>query len=389
MDTILMDIAIMLLMGLGFERISKCLKLPSVTGYLVAGLLLGPSVFKIIPATILGQFSILSSLALGFIAFSVGGEFKLKYFKRVGFTPIVIAFTEALGAMIFVTGALLICGVDVTFSILMGAIATATAAASTIMVVKQYNAKGPVTETLLSVVALDDAFCLIIFGFAVTIAEAFTATENVSIISTLVQPIWEVGGSIFLGTFFGFIMKYPIKWSTSRNSELSIIIAFICITVAGADLLGFSSLLTCMAMGATFANLDKKSDEIMEIADVFTPPLYMMFFIISGAGLNLSVLPSIGLVGVIYIIFRVVGKILGASLGAKIMHASPNIQKYLGPTLIPQEGVAIALALLAETIVPEYAVQIRAVVLFGTLIYGIIGPAITKFSLKKAGELTV
>ncbi|WP_305767514.1 cation:proton antiporter [Candidatus Epulonipiscium viviparus] len=386
MDTILTDLAIMLLVGLIFEKIANKLKLPSVTGYLAAGLLLGPSLLKIVSVDIISDFAIISNLALGFIAFSVGGEFKLSYFRRVGAAPIVIAIFEALGAMLLVTGVMLLFNFDLTFSLVLGAIATATAAASTIMVVKEYNAKGPVTETLLSVVALDDAVCLISFGFAVTIAKAI-ATGSGSMVAMLLEPFGQIFGSLVTGVVLGFLMKFPIIWVKNKGGQLSVIIAFVALTIAVADLFGFSSLLTCMAMGAMFANVYVESDSIVDVADEITPPLYMIFFVISGAELDVSVLPTLGLVGMIYIVFRVVGKISGAAIAAKIMRAPATVQKYLGATLIPQEGVAIALALLAEDVVPEYAIQIRAIVLCGTFIYGMIGPALTKTALKRAGEI--
>ncbi|OON97908.1 MAG: sodium:proton exchanger [Epulopiscium sp. Nele67-Bin005] len=386
MDTILLVTGTMLLVGLVFEKFAKLLKLPSVTGYLVAGLLLGPSVFDVIPEDIIGKFAIISNLALGFIAFSIGSEFKISYFKRVGLTPIVVAILEAVGAMVFVTSVLLLIGTDLTFALVLGAIASATAAASTIMVVKEYNAKGPVTETLLSVVALDDAVCLVTFGFAVAIAEALTSGGS-SLIVSLIEPFTEVFLAILLGLFAGYVMKIPIKYSTSDGSQLSIVIGFIAIIVAVSNIFELSGLLTCMAMGAMFGNVYQKSDMVVKISDAITPPLYMLFFVISGSELNLSVIPSVGVVGLIYIVFRVVGKMMGAYFGAKLMNAPETVQKYLGATLIPQEGVAIALALLAESVVPDFASQIRAIVLCSSLIYGIVGPVISKNALKLAGEI--
>ncbi len=258
--------------------------------------------------------------------------------------------------------------------------------AKAVKVIQEYKAKGPVTETLLSVVALDDAVSLIAFGFSITIAKVITTGQG-SLGMAILEPFIEVGCSILFGMLIGYLMKFPIQWFTQKGGRLSIIIAIVAITVSGADMLGLSNLLSCMAMGATFANVYYDSDYIMKVGDRITYPLYMLFFVVSGAELDLSVLSTVGLMGGIYIIFRVVGKIFGAYLAGNIMKAPPTVKKYLGVTLIPQEGVAIALALLAAEVVPDYANQIKAIVLGASLIYGLFGPALSKYSLEKAGEI--
>lgn len=383
----LMNLAIILLTGLVFGRLMRLVKMPNVTGYLIGGLLIGPSVLNLVHGEALEQLAFMSSIALGFIAFSIGSEFKASYFKRVGMTPIVIAILEAMVAVVLVIAALIAFGFDPAFSFVLGAIAAATAPAATIMVIRQYRAKGPVTETLLSVVALDDAVALIGFGIAVAIAQMIENPGSGSLFLQLLDPIKEIAGSLAGGGLLGFLIMIPLRFFHDEDSRQALIYAFIFIALFVSSTFGFSDLLTCMAMGAVFANLSNESDRVMSIADRLTPPIFMAFFVISGADLKLSILPSIGLVGIIYVVMRVVGKFLGAYAGAKIMHASEPVQKYLGWALLPQAGVAIGLTVVAQTVVPQYAETIRAVVLCGTLIYELIGPSVSKWALKQAGEI--
>lgn len=380
-------LAVILLTGLLFGKLAKLVKLPNVTGYLIGGLLIGPSVLGLIPGETVSQLTMISDMALGFIAFSIGSEFKISYFKRVGFTPIVIAILEALCAVWFVLGGLLLAGFKLPFSLILSAIAAATAPAATIMVIKQYKAKGPVTETLLSVVALDDAVALIAFGFAVTIAKSIISPNTGSLAMSILDPIFEVVITLVAGSLLGLAFAFLLKFFKSQANHLNLSAAFVFLTITCAKMLNVSALLTCMAMGAVLVNLSDASEDAMKITDMVTPPLFMMFFVLSGAGLDISILPSIGVVGVIYIILRVAGKMFGAWAGGAFMKAPATVRKYLGPALIPQAGVAIGLTFVAQTVVPEYADTIRAVVLCGTLIYEIVGPAIVKISLTKAGEI--
>lgn len=380
------NLAIMIFAGMFLGRMAKHLKLPNVTGYLVAGLLLGPCVLNIVPEDFLGSISILSDVALGFIAFSIGNEFKISYFKRVGAAPIVIACFESLFAVLFVLGGLLLCGKELPFSLVLSAIAAATAPAATIMVIKQYKAKGPVTETLLSVVAIDDATALILFSVCVAIAQALNHTTT-SLAASLLAPLREVGGALLVGAILGFIFLVPMRFFKKKGNRLSLIFGFIFIGLGLAKLLGVSELLLCMAMGAVIANLSADVKQIMDLCDGVTPPLYMLFFVASGADLKVDVLPTVGVIGAVYIILRVVGKIIGAAVGSTVGKTSSVVKKYLGYALLPQAGVAIGLSLAAGSVVPEYAGQIRAVILCATLVYELIGPAVTKMALKGAGEI--
>ncbi|MBO5290576.1 MAG: cation:proton antiporter [Clostridia bacterium] len=381
------DLGLMIFVGMALGRLVKKIKLPNVTGYLLAGLLLGPSILGLLSEEFLSGITVISDAALGFIAFSIGNEFKISYFKRVGATPIIIACLESFFAVAFVTVALMLAGCSTTFSLVLGSIAAATAPAATIMVIKQYKAKGPVTETLLSVVAIDDATALIMYSISIAAATALSG-GNATVKELVLKPVIEIGGALVVGAILGFLFLLPMKAFKKDGNRLSLIIAFIFVGLGLSQLCGFSSLLLCMAMGAVVANFSPDVNQIMKLSDRITPPIFMLFFVASGADLKLSVLPAVGLVGVIYIVVRVVGKMFGASLGAIVCKAGKNIRKYLGPALVPQAGVAIGLSLAASSVVPEHASEIRTVILCGTLIYELVGPVIAKTCLKKAGEIT-
>ena len=380
------DLALMIFAGMAMGRLVKKIKLPNVTGYLLAGLLLGPSVLGILSEDFLTAVSVISDAALGFIAFSIGNEFKISYFKRVGVTPIVIATLESLFAVVFVAAALMIAGFEASFSLVLASIAAATAPAATIMVIKQYRAKGPVTETLLSVVALDDATALIMYSVAIAVAKALTGA-SLSAKELVLPALIEIFGALLAGAALGFIFLLPLKFFKKDGNRMSLIVGFIFAGMGLSKLCGFSSLLFCMAMGAIVANFSGDVNKLMDLSDKITPPIFLLFFVASGADLKISVLPSVGIAGILYVIVRVAGKMFGATLGAVICKAEKNIKKYLGPALLPQAGVAIGLSLVAGEAFPEYATQIRAIILCGTLIYELIGPAISKLSLKKAGEI--
>lgn len=381
-----LNLGIMIFMGLIIGRLMKFIKLPNVTGYLLAGLLLGPSALGLLSENFVAEISIISDCALGFIAFSIGNEFKISYFKRVGATPIVIASLESLFAVVVVVAALMATGHDATFSLVLGSIAAATAPAATIMVIKQYKAKGSVSETLLSVVAIDDATALIIYSLSIALATAISG-KGASAKELFLAPVIEIGGALVVGAILGFLFLIPLKYFKKDGNRMALIVGFIFAGLGLSQLAGFSSLLLCMAMGAIIANMSNDVGHIMKLCDKITPPIFMLFFVASGADLKLSVLPAVGAAGVIYIVFRVFGKMLGATLGAVISKADKNIKKYLGPALIPQAGVAIGLSLAASSVLPEHAKEIRTIILCGTLVYELVGPAIAKTCLKKAGEI--
>ena len=382
-------LSFMLFAGLLMGRTVKMIHLPNVTGYLLAGLFFGPYCLKILPLDFVSEMTIISDIALAFIAFTIGAEFKMSYLKKVGLTPIIIALFEALTAVFAVTIALFAFGFDFELALLLGAIASATAPAATIMVVKQYRAKGPVTETLLSVVALDDAVALMAFGFATAIVATLETPGKVSILATVLNPIFEICGSIIVGFLMGILFVIPLRYFKKDSNRTIIMTAFVLMGSAVADFLHLSPLLLCMCMGAMLANISSATTHILKLSDNITPPIFVMFFVLSGAELNVTILPEIGLIGLVYVIFRVIGKVAGASIGAYIMKAQDTVKKYIGFALVPQAGVAIGLSLIASQQIPSYGATIRAVILCATLIYELIGPAITKTALQKAGEITL
>ncbi len=384
---IMVYLAIALMLALLSSKLMKLVKLPNVTGYLITGLIAGPYCLGLIPAEIIESLSIIPEVALGFIAFSIGSEFRISYLKKVGKSPVIIATLESVFAVLFVDGILFAFGYDKAFSLCLGAIAAATAPAATLMVVKQYRAKGPVTDTLLPVVALDDATALMCFGISVAIAKVIENGGGDTVWGTILSPVLEIVGALGIGAVMGLLFKILVMWFTGRGNRLALTYVFVFACIGLGDMLGVSSLLACMALGAVFANTAKQSDMVFEQTDRMTPPIFMMFFFLSGAELDISIIPEVGVIGILYILFRVFGKMTGAFLGATISHTDANVKKYLGFTLIPQAGVAIGLATTAMTVVPQYGPRIRTVILCGTVIYELTGPVITKLALKKAGEI--
>lgn len=387
MELTYLYLALALALCLLSSKLMKLIKLPNVTGYLILGLLAGPYCLNLIPEGTVQQLSFIPEIALGFIAFSIGAEFKISYLKKVGKAPVIIAVFEALGAVLVVDLVLIITGNDVPFSLVLGAIAAATAPAATLMVVRQYKAKGPVTDTLLPVVALDDAAALMCFGLSVSVAKAIKQGGGFSFVSTVLTPLGEILGALAIGAVLGIVIVFACKWFTGRGNRLAITYLFIFLCIGICDLLGWSQLLACMMMSAVFANFSKAADVVFEQTDRMTPPIFMMFFFLSGADLNIRILAEVGIIGILYVVFRVVGKMLGAGISAKAVGAPKVVQKYLGFTLVPQAGVAIGLAATAMTVVPDEGPYIRTIILCGTVIYELIGPVVTKLALKKAGEI--
>ena len=409
METLLV-LSIALLAGLVLSRLTKLWNLPAVTAYLVAGILIGPyclgrlGVLGIgfISSEDVSRFSIISDAALGFIAFSMGSEFRLEELKKTGKKVTVIAIFQAVAATICVDAALI--GLHFIFpdklplscAVTLGAIATATAPAATLMVVKQYKADGPLTRTLLPVVALDDVVGLIIFAVSFGIAKALEH-GTVDIVSVLVNPIIEVIASLVLGAVIGFVFNFTEQFFHSRSKRMSISVTYVFLAVAlsmlefdvGPVKIGFSSLLVCMMMGTVFCNLCPFQAELMDRMDRWTGPIMVLFFVISGSGLEFKVFGDwvIVLVGVVYILFRSFGKIFGANISSKMMKCEPQIQKYLGITLLPQAGVSLGMSLTAMSLGAP-GVIIRNVALFAVLVYELVGPLLTRIALEKAGEIT-
>ena len=406
--SIFLSLSVALLAGLLLSRLAKKVQLPAVTAYLVAGVLIGPFVLGKIGIPGLGitsdqieGFGLISDLALGFIAFSMGSEFRIAQLKKIGKQATFIGVFQALFTTLVVDAALIVLHLIIpeTFTlesaIVLGAVATATAPAATLMVVKQYKAKGPVTDILLPVVALDDAVGLVVFAISFGIARSLGA-GSINATSVILEPILEVVLSLALGFVMGLLFTLCEKYFHSRSKRMAVSVTFVMMTVAlssmsfdiGTVHIGFSSLLACMMLGTVFCNICEVSEELMERADRWTTPVLILFFVISGAELELSVFADIMVVviGAVYIISRSLGKYFGAGISAKMAKCNPNVVKYLGITLLPQAGVALGMAIKAIELGPEGAI-VRNITLFAVLIYEIVGPFLTKVALTKAGDI--
>lgn len=405
----LLSLSIALLAGLMLSRVAKLLQLPAVTAYLVAGILVGPYVLGQLGVEGLGftsledvkTYSILSDVALGFIAFSIGNEFRLAQLKKIGKQATVIGIFQALITTVVVDVALIALHfaipekLSLSAAIVLGAIATATAPAATLMVVRQYKAKGPLTDILLPVVALDDAVGLVVFAISFGVAKALNSGA-VSILSIILEPLLEVILSLALGFVMGLLFTFCERFFHSRSKRLAMSVTFVLLTVAlsmikfeiGGVHVAFSSLLVCMMLGSVFCNICDFSEELMDRVDRWTAPLFVLFFVLSGAELELSVFADLAIVivGLIYIMSRSLGKYTGAYISAKSVKCSNNIVKYLGITLLPQAGVALGMAIKAETLGPEGYI-VANITLFAVLIYELIGPMLTKIALTKAGDI--
>ncbi len=411
--TELLSIAVALAAGLLMTRLFKKLHLnfPDVTAFLVAGLCIGPYGLGRLGVPGLGfptfedvdAVNTISSVALGFIAFSIGNEFKLSHLEGTGKQATVIGIVQAVTAMVFVDIVLVavyfIAGADklsLPAAITLGSIATATAPAATLMVVKQYKAKGKLTDILLPVVALDDAVGLVAFALSFGIAQTLI-TNTVSVVAIIVNPLVEIVASLLLGSIMGVILTKLEELFYSNSNRLSLTIAFVMITIALSSMsfdigpvnVSFSSLLVCMMLGTMLCNLCPRSGDIMSRADQWTAPLFALFFVISGADFNLSVFksPIVVLIGILYIVARSLGKYFGARESAKATGCDDNVVKYLGYTLLPQAGVALGMCVTAESLGPYDGLLIRNIVLFSVFIYEIAGPMITKWALTKSGDI--
>ncbi len=428
--TLILGIAVILLTGLLFSKIAKLIRVPDVTGYLLGGLVIGPVflnlimkwIFKVDFPGFIGKdfvdgLRMFATIELAFIAFTVGSEFKISYFKQVGIMPVVIAFAESFAAVIFITGGMLIFGLPLPFALAMGAVGGATAPAATILVIRQYKAKGDLAKTTMSVVAIDDASALIFFGIAIAIVKALIMPST-QIVWTIMKPFIEIISSLALGVVIGFLFTFIMSFFKGRGNRTCLTIAMlfviigICellkayVTIPGAGALELSSLLACMGMGAIFTNFSSKTcEEVMPLIERITPPFVIIFFVLSGADLQLSSLTwvTIGVLA-IYLVFRIAGKIFGTFASAKACKAPPKIQKWLGWGLLPQGGIAIGLSVIVmETfknafesnpdllvLYPKLEIFngdfVRIIVILAVFVSEIFGPLCLKYALIKSGE---
>ncbi len=411
METLLV-ISVALSAGLFMSRVVKPLKLPAVTGYLVAGILIGPYCLGLLGIKGLGftsteevsAMSIINDVALGFIAFAIGDEFRLSQLKKTGKQATVIGIFQAVLTTLLVDAVLIglhfVLGEDklpLSTAIILGAIASATAPAATLMVVRQYKAKGKLTSLLLPIVALDDAVGLIIFAVSLGIAKTLH-NGDLSLTSVLVDPLLEIFLSLIMGAVIGYVLSFCEKFFRSNTKRQALVVTAIFLAVAlsklkytvGSVHIGFSPLLVCMMLGTIFCNVCDFSPELMEKTDKWTAPIFILFFVLSGAELEFSVFGDLAVVGIgiVYIISRSLGKYLGARVSAGFVKCEPHIKKYLGITLLPQAGVALGMSITVMAELGSEGTIIRNIVLFGVLIYELFGPLMTKNALMRAGEIS-
>ncbi len=410
---LVLGLAIILFTGLAFGKISKWLKIPNVTGYLLGGFFLGPAIVQLFNPTGQGVLSenyihalkIIADIELAFIAFTIGTEFKLEYFKRLGLAPVVIAFTEAFFAVVFITLGMLLFGFPLHFALAMGAVGGATAPAATIMVIRQYKAKGPITETIFSVVAIDDASGLIFFGFATAFIRLIVNPQtDTNLWLAALMPFIEIGLSVLIGLVLGFLMSLMMKWFTGRGNRTSIVVGTLFLAIALARIaqydfdFGISSLMIAMALGAMYTNISPTVDMVVPLIERITPPLVILFFTLSGADLMLPMgeggLTTLIILGV-YLSFRVAGKIIGTWIGGKASKAPEMVNKYLGFGLLPQGGIALGLSLILMDLIPVSfdpfynGMTIRVVVIGAVFFSEIFGPILLKWVLFKTKEAQV
>lgn len=396
--------------GLLMTRLTNIFRLPDVTAYLIVGVVIGPCILGRLGIKGLGfasfddvaSLNIISDVALGFIAFAIGSEFKMENVKKTGKQAFVIGTFQAVLATLLVDITLIIIHfiipniVTIPMAITLGAIASATAPAATLMVVRQYKAKGPVTEILLPVVALDDAVGLILFSGSFGVAQAMISGHT-EILNLIIEPICEITFSLIFGALVAFFLTFLEKYYKSNTNRIILIIGSIILTVAGAKYefsigsfhMGFSSLLVCMMLGTIFCNICPTADDLMGKVEIWSQPLLVLFFVLSGAELNLNVFSDliVVVIGIVYILSRSFGKYFGARFSAKAVGSKPEVIKYLGITLLPQAGVALGMSAIVARSLGEDGTIIRNIVLFGVLIYELIGPYLTKVALTKAGDI--
>lgn len=383
----LFKLSIVIFVGIIGGRVANYFRLPNVSGYIIGGLLIGPSFINLIKTGEAANFNIINEIALAAIAFSVGSEFLLKDIIKTGKDILIITIGEVIGAVILVfVITYFIFKQSFEFSLVIASMSAATAPAGVLMVIRELKAHGPLVQTILPVVAIDDAIGIMVFGVSLSIAKLTLGVGDFSIIEIIWTPLFEIIGSLALGGILGFLLSYIAPKAKGRDELLSIVLGFILIGTGGANFFGLSPLLTCMMIGAVLVNLMQNSNRVFNLISDFTPPIYLLFFTIAGASLDLSVLTKVGLLGIGYIIARAAGKILGAGLGAKYVKADKKVSKYLGMSLLTQGGISIGLSMIIAKELPQFSESVTTVILFSVLIYEIAGPILAKIAIQKAGE---
>lgn len=385
---LLFKLSIVILVGLIGGRIANYFKLPNVSGYIVGGLLIGPSFLNLFSATEVQGLNIINEIALAAIAFGVGSEFLVKDMKRVGKDMMIMTIAEVIGALAIVfTVMFFIFKQSLEFSLVIASMSAATAPAGIIMVIRELRAQGPLVRTILPIVALDDAFGIMAFGIALSLAKITSGVAEISLFKMISGPLLEIVGSLLLGLILGILLTYGAKKAKNRDELLTIVLCFILAGSGLANFLSLSPLLTCMMIGAVLVNLMQNSNRIFNLISDFTPPIYLLFFTIAGASLDLSVLFTVGALGLGFILARALGKILGASIGAKYVKAEEKVAKYLGMSILTQGGISIGLSMIVRKELPQFSDEIVTVILFSVLIFEILGPILAKIAITKAGEV--
>ena len=381
-------LSIIILVGLLGGRVAQKLSLPSVSGYIVAGLILGPSFIDLVSQQDLSSLSFITDIALAAIAFSIGNEFLISDMKRVGKRILLLTVAEVIGAFVVVFIAMFyIFNQPLEFSLVIASMSAATAPAGIVMVIRELRADGPLVKTILPVVALDDAFGIMVFGVALSLAKMTSGMEEFTVLRLISAPLIEIFGSLLLGFILGLILTYLAKRAKNRNELLIISIAFILATVGIANFFNLSPLLTAMMMGGTLVNLKQNAKRVFGTVNDFTPPIDLLFFTFAGMGLDIKVLATVSTLGIGYILARALGKIIGAGVGAVALKESKKIQKYLGLSLLTQGGISIGLSSIVANELPQFSESIITVILFSVLVFEIMGPIFAKIAITKAGEV--
>lgn len=384
---LLLKLGIIIFMGIIGGKIAEKFKLPNVSGYIVGGLLIGPSLLNVIKVGEADSFKLLNDFALATIAFSIGNEFLWDHIKKIGKNIFIITLAQVVGTvgLVFFTMFILF-KQPLGFSLITASIAAATAPAGIVLVIRELKAKGPLVNTILPVVAIDDALGLMAFGISLSVVKLIELGGKFSILKMIASPLIEIGGSLLLGALLGVILSFASKKAKGRDELLTVVLGFIILGASLSEMLGLSGLLTSMMIGAMVINLVQNANRIFDIVSDFTPPIYVLFFTLAGASLNISVLSKVGLLGVGYIVARTIGKMLGAGVGAKFVKAPNNVVKYLGMTLLPSGGIPIGLALIVASEIPSMGEAVTTIVLFSILIFDIIGPIFTRIGIVNSGE---
>lgn len=386
----ILSLGFILLAALLSGKLIRQLKVPMVTAYLLLGIAVGPAALNLVSNDLLNSSGLISNIVLGLIAFGIGRNFSWEIFRKIGKPVLWISTLEASGAWLLVTIVFwLVLKQPLYIALLFGAISSATAPAATMMVIREYKAKGSFTDMLLGIVAIDDAWCLIIFAvsFAVAKTMALHVGSSIFLVKAVLHSFLEIGGAFILGGILALILAYLSRFVNTSSNLLIYTLGFIFLNTGLALYLNFSVLLANMVMAGVLVNVHKVSFKFFESLRSIEAPLFLLFFVLAGANLEIGLLKTLGILGLAYVGFRALGKIGGAYLGCVIAQVPDRMKNYMGLALLPQAGVALGVALIAKTQFPEIGGMIFTTIVATTVIYEIIGPICTRISLKKVGEI--